>query len=399
MMPTLETARPSRLPFVDVLRGMAMIVMALDHTRIFFWGQEAGSRALATSDLSSFFTRWIPGFCAPIFVSLAGVAAYLQLTQGKSKADLSRFLLKRGVWLILLEATVINFGWFLVPTLPVCEVFWAIGISMVMLAPLIRLPIPIIAAVAVAFVAGHNMFDHIHLGSSERWGNLWHLLHEQGFLVFGGKPIAFVVYPAIPWNGVMALGFCFGKILTLPARRRVRATAVCGALLLVLFIVLRGLNGYGDPAIWRSSPHVASRIKSFLSVTHNPVSLQFCAMSLGVTLLLLAGLDSLLTSNHVSWLHKFIGVYGRAPLIYYLLHIYAIHAATIVLCSITGHDWHGLVAPLLERMKAPLPAGYGVNLPIVYLIWIGIVISLYWPVERYAEYKHRHPGNIWLSYL
>jgi uncharacterized membrane protein len=376
-----------------------MIFMALNHAQIFFFSQTRALPPLIDSNLFLFFTRWAPGLCAPIFVFLAGLAAYLQLSRGKTKASLSRFLLTRGLWLILLEVTVINFVWFFVPTQPVMQVFWALGFSMVMLAGLVRLPMPVIAAIGLAFVAGHNAFDHIHAASLGKWANLWYLMHEQGFLLVAGRPIALVIYPAIPWNGIMILGFCFGKIITLPAARRIRATAIYGACLLVCFILLRSLRLYGDPTAWRSPAGVAMSVKSFLGVTHNPVSLQFCAMSLGVSLLLLAWLDSSLTSGRACWLRKSVEVYGRAPLFYYLLHVFVLHAATTVLCALTGHNWRVFVSPLLAHMKERIPEGYGFSLPFVYLVWVVVVTALYWPVRRYAEYKQAHPEKTWLSYL
>lgn len=388
-----------RVSSIDVLRGFAMILMALNHTQIFFFSGERAMPLLADSNLPLFFTRWTPGFCAPVFVFLAGVAAYLQLTRGKTKAELSSFLFTRGLWLILLEVTLIGFGFFFTFTLPILQVFWALGISMVMLAALVRLPMPVVAAVGVAFVVGHNAFDHVHAASLGAWADLWRLFHETGPVFFAGHPIAFVAYPAIPWNGLMILGFCFGPIVTLPFARRIRITAVSGACLLVLFLALRGLHAYGDPTLWNSSVDGATSLKSFLNVSHNPVSLQFCAMSIGASLLSLSGLDSLLTAGRSTWLRKYVEVYGRVPLFYYLLHIYVLHVLSILVCAWMGHDWHVLTAPLAQRMKMRLPPGYGFSLPTVYLIWIAVVAALYWPSRQYARYKRAHPEKAWLSYL
>lgn len=397
---SVETTKPiDRIPSVDLLRGFAMILMALNHAQIFFFFGENKMPPLADSDLFLFFTRWTPGLCAPVFVFLAGVAAYLQLKRGKTKADLSLFLFTRGIWLIVLEVTIINYGVFFMPTIPVLQVFWALGISMVMLAGLVRLPMPVVAAVGIAFVVGHNAFDHVHATSLGLWVNFWRLFHETGPILSAGKPIALVIYPAIPWNGLMILGFCFGQVIILPAARRTRITAISGASLLILFLGLRGMRTYGDPTQWNSSSGIATSIKSFLNVSHNPVSLQYCAMALGVSLLFLAWLDSLLTAGRAAWLRKYVEIYGRVPLFYYLLHIYVLHIFSIILCVLTGHDWHALVAPLPQRMKTHLPAGYGFSLPVVYLIWIAVVTALYWPIMQYAKYKRAHPENKWLSYL
>jgi len=395
-----ETVKPlDRIPSVDVLRGLAMILMALNHAQIFFFAGERAMPLLPNSDLFLFFTRWTPGFCAPAFVFLAGVAAYLQLTRGKTKAELSRFLFTRGLWLILLEVTTISFGVFFAFSIPVWQVFWALGISMVILAGLVRFPMPFIAAVGIAFVAGHNAFDHVHAASLGKWATLWRLLHETGPISFAGKPIGYVAYPAIPWNGLMILGFCFGRTLSLPPPRRIRFAMVSGLCSLTLFLVLRGLHAYGDPTTWTYSADLATNLKNFLNVSHNPVSLQFCLMSLGVILLSLAWLDFLLTAGKASWLRRYVEVYGRVPLFYYLLHIYVLHAVSILLCALLGHDWHILAAPLAQRMKVRLPEGYGFSLPAVYFIWIAVVTALFWPVRQYAKYKRAHPEKTWLSYL
>lgn len=396
----VEAASSSdRISSIDLLRGFAMILMALNHAQIFFFFGENRMPPLVDSGMFLFFTRWTPGLCAPVFVFLAGVAANLQLRRGKTKAGLSLFLFTRGIWLILLEVTIISFGVFFAPTIPMLQVFWALGISMVMLAGLVRLPMPIVGAVGIAFVFGHNAFDHMHAASLGVWANSWHLFHETGLILFAGRPIALVAYPAIPWNGLMILGFCFGQVVILPPARRIRITAISGAFLLILFLVLRGMRAYGDPTQWNTANNIAIGIKSFLNVSHNPVSLQYCAMALGVSLLFLAWLDSLLAAGRSSWLRKYVEIYGRVPLFYYLLHIYVIHVLSIILCMSTGHDWHALIAPLPERMKTRLPAGYGFSLPVVYLIWISVVVALYWPILRYAKYKRAHPENKWLSYL
>jgi uncharacterized membrane protein len=258
---------------------------------------------------------------------------------------------------------------------------------------------PVIAAAGIIFIAGHNAFDHVHAASLGAWTNLWRLSHETGLIAFAGKPLALVVYPAIPWNGLMFLGFCFGPIITLPAARRIRITAVSGACLLALFLAMRSLRAYGDPTTWIPSTDMAASLQSFLNVSHNPVSLQFCLMSLGISLLFLAWLDSLLTAGRSSWLRKYIEIYGRVPLFYYVLHLYVLHASSILLCAVTGHDWRVMAAPLAQFMKERFPEGYGFSLPTVYLIWIAVVTALYWPIQQYAKYKRAHPEKAWLSYL
>jgi uncharacterized membrane protein len=387
---SFEARKPlSRIPSIDVLRGGAMILMALDHTRDYFAPQLLMTDDLSRASTALYFTRWITHLCAPTFIFLAGLSVYLQLARGKTKAELSFFLITRGLWLIWLEMTVNTYGWQFSLSMPSLQVLWAIGISMVMLAGLIWLPLPAIAVTGLAFIAGHNAFDHVHASSLGPWANIWHLVHEPGFLVVAGKPVIYVIYPAIPWNGVMALGFCFGRVMALPDAWRAKFTVVCGANLLVLFAILRSLHGYGDSTSWTSSSGVAVAIKGFFNVEKYPPSLQYCAVTLGLSLLLLAWFDSLLGSGKALWLRKSVEVYGRVPMAYYLVHIYVIHSVTFVLTALMGYGWHA----------SGLPQGYGFSLPAVYLIWMTIVISLYWPMRYYADYKHAHPEKRWLSYF
>lgn len=390
----------SRIPSLDVLRGVVMILMALDHTRDFFTNQNIDLMDPSHLSLPYFFTRWITHLCAPTFVFLAGVGAYMQLARGQSKGAVSRFLAIRGCWLIFLELTVVYFVWIGMPGVSILQVIWAIGVSMVFLSGLVWLPIPVVAAIGVIFVAGHNALDGIHAASLGHWSGLWMIGHESGFVNFHGRPILYILYPIVPWNGLMALGFCFGRLWISPTAQRIRWSAGLGAGFVALFSILRAFHGYGDPNTWTSQHGIAPAITTFLNVEKYPPSLQYICITMGLSLLLLAWFESLISSGRAPWLRSTAEVYGRVPLAYYVLHVGLIHLLTIITCALTGHDWHRFTTPLpYGSVALGTPQGYGFSLPIIYLIWIGIVASLYWPMKRYANYKRTHPENKWLSYL
>ncbi len=375
-----------------------MVLMALDHTRDFFSAPSvAGPSHLSCA---AFFTRWATHICAPTFFFLAGASAYLQRGQGKTKGQLSSFLFKRGLWLMLLDLTVITGAIFFCFTPPWIAVFFPIGFSMVCLAGLIRLPMPGILGIAALLLAGHDHFDSVKATSFGSAGPLWTLLHQGGPILAHGHLLAFVIYPVGPWVGVMALGYCFGQILTLPAPRRLRWTAWCGASSVALFLALRALHGYGDPNLWTSAHGARSTILSFLDVEKYPPSLQFCTLFLGLALLLLAVFDVLLEGGRAAWLRHTFEVYGRVPLAFFVAHLYLIHGMALLVCIVMGFDPHLLLAPLdpVKVLPGP-PPGYGFSLPVVYLAWLAVIGLLYLPMHRYALYKQEHPGFWWLSYL
>ena len=369
---------------IDWLRGVVMIIMALDHSRMFV-GSEVD---LHTAEPALYFTRWITHFCAPVFVLLAGVGAYLHGQRLDSTAALSRYLFTRGLWLALLEVTVVRAAWMLYigPQILVLQVIWAIGVSMAILAGLVWLPRGAIAAFAIVLIAGHNLLDVVHatdLGPL-RW--LWLLLHESGRL----QPFAgarwFVIYPLVPWMAVMAAGYVIGPWALLPRARRRARFLRAGLALVVLFVGLRALNVYGDPNPWSSDGGALPALLSFLDCEKYPPSLLFLAMTLGPALCLLAAMDRPLGP----WAAR-VAIYGRVPLLYYVLHLFLIHAAAIALA------WPVLgVAAVAHPFVDGEPLGY--SLPAVYVLWIAVVLALY-PLCRWFAGVKRRSRSAWVSYL
>jgi uncharacterized membrane protein len=380
-------AGPQRLASIDLLRGLAMVVMALDHARDFF-GTSGWDPTFAASGAATFVTRWITHFCAPVFVFLAGTSAALALSQGKPKAELSRFLLSRGAWLAALDLVVVSYVWFFRFGKPfVTDVLWAIGWSMIVLALLVRLPAWVATWFGLVLVAAHNALDAVR-GDSLGWASgLWKVLHESTVvhLPFGAD--WFVGYPLIPWLGVMALGYALGSLMTGRAVSRRRDLALLGAATTGAFIALRAINGYGDPAPWTAGANALQTAFSFVSCHKYPPSLLFLLMTLGPALLALAALDGARPRPGNPLL-----VFGRVPLFFYVLHLFVLHLAA----GLTFLPRLGAAAFHVDP-DAP-PAGFGLSLPGVYRVWAVAVVSLYWPCRWFGGVKRRRPGG-WISYL
>jgi uncharacterized membrane protein len=373
-------ARP-RLASVDVLRGLVMVVMALDHVRDFFGDTHVGATDLQHTTVALFLTRWITHFCAPVFVLLAGTSAFLWAARGRTTTELSWFLLTRGVWLVFLELTVVRFGWFfnLDYSMFVLQVIWAIGASMVILSALVFLPTAAVAAGGIVLIAGHNLLDGV---APERFGAfawLWCVLHV---------PRPPVIYPLVPWVGVMAAGYGLGAILLrAPAARR-RQLSTLGVAMTAGFVFLRYVNGYGDPSPWAVQTSPAFTALSFINVTKYPPSLLYLLMTLGPAIAALPALDRL-TGPAV----RVLTVYGRVPLFYYVLHIYLIHALAIGAAYLAHPDVGGSFT-----VAFAFPKDYGFGLPLVYVVWLVVVSSLYLPCRWFAGVKQRR-HDPWLSYL
>jgi uncharacterized membrane protein len=388
-------ASPLRLDSIDLLRGLVMVLMALDHTRDFFHAgavQGQDPLDLQTTTLALYFTRWITHFCAPVFVFLAGTGAFLSTTRGKTSRDLSWFLFTRGLWLAVLELTWVRWAgwafainlhehWFLV--------IWAIGWSMVVLAALVHLPTWAITTVGVGMIAIHNAFDSVKPEAWGQWSWLWRVLHAGGpFQVAPGYTLS-AGYPLIPWMGVMAAGFGFGRLLLREPRQRRGWLLVLGLAMISLFVLLRLSNLYGDPKPWSSQGSAANTLLSFLDCHKYPPSLCYLLMTLGPALVILSVLDR----GTPSWL-KPILVFGRVPLFYYLLHLPLIHALAVAVNLMRfGHaNW------LYGASPAKPPKGAGFDLPIVYLTWIAVILLLYPACRWFADLKRRRREQ-WLSYL
>jgi len=380
----VPTLPPERNQAIDWLRGAVMIIMALDHSRMFL-GSEVD---LHTAPPALYFTRWITHFCAPVFVLLAGTAAYLHGQRLASTRALSRYLFTRGVWLAFLEVTVVRAAWiiYLGPEILVLQVIWVIGASMVVLAGLVWLPRAAIAAFAVAVIAGHNLLDAVHASQlgALRW--LWLLLHEEGTLEPFPGARWFVIYPLVPWVAVMAAGYVIGPWALAPRDERRRRFFSAGAALIAGFVMLRATNLYGDPHAWSAEGGTLRAVLSFLDCEKYPPSLLYLAMTLGPALCMLAWMDRPLGP----WAAR-VAVYGRVPLFYYVLHLFLIHAAAIAIA------WPALgAAAVVRRFAAGEPLGY--SLPAVYALWAGVVLALYPACRWFADVKRRSRAA-WVSYL
>ncbi|HLT81108.1 MAG TPA: heparan-alpha-glucosaminide N-acetyltransferase domain-containing protein [Cyclobacteriaceae bacterium] len=387
-----------RIPSIDLLRGVVMIIMVLDHARDYFHADAFLYDPLDLSRASAglFFTRWITHFCAPVFVFLAGTSAYL-VGRRKGASELSFFLLTRGLWLIVLELTVVNFGWFFNLRFPfiALQVIWAIGVSMLALSLMVRLPFKVILITGLVLVFGHNLLDSVHFPGTGIGSFLWALLHDQSYFPLGGDRGVFVAYPLLPWVGTMALGYCLGAIYTdaFPAMRRQRLLIALGIGALVLFVVIRLINAYGDPVPWSEQRTPLYTFLSFLNTTKYPPSLLYLLMTLGPSLLFLA-----FSEKQPSALAQKAIVFGRVPLFYYVMHIFVLHFIATIGAVMTGHSVWTMIFDTWVTMSQEL-TGYGFGLPVVYLVWIGVVVVLY-PVSRwYERYKTANRKKIWLSYV
>lgn len=396
-VPPPATAKAVRIDSLDLLRGLVMIIMALDHVRDLVHKEAITGDPLdfATTTPLLFFTRWITHFCAPVFVFLAGTSGYLQSLR-KSKGELSAFLIKRGLWLVLLELTLVTFG----ITFDIhfgifaLQTIWAIGISMVFLGFAIWLPFKAILALGVLIVLGHNGLDFYEAGHKGTYDLPYSLLHRQSFFPLWGQHGLLVLYPFLSWTGLMLLGYCFGRLFTLyeGARRRNVLTAV-GLGILVFFIALRATNGYGDPSHWSGQKNALFTVLSFVNTTKYPPSLLYMCMTIGPAILFLAWAGPV-----QSGIAKAITVYGRVPFFYYLLHFYLIHVVAVGLSMIHGHSFaQGAEGAPNVPFKFVFP-GEGLSLGLTYLVWFCVVVVLYPACRWYSRYKQTH-RQWWLSYL
>ena len=382
------TAR-ARLDSIDLLRGLIMVLMVLDHTRDFFGTSAMNPRDV--HDPALFLTRWVTHFCAPIFIFLAGLSAFLYGTRGRTRQEVSLFLFTRGAWLVLLELTVVLFGWTFDPAFNffVLQVIWAIGWSMIALAALIHLPRVALAALALSMIAGHNLLDSVRAEQLHGFAPLWLLLHEPGFLqpTPGIKVLA--VYPLVPWIGVMAAGYAFGPVMNFPERQRRRWLIGTGVSLVGVFVVLRALNVYGDPVAWQPSASWSASVLSFINCEKYPPSLLYLAMTLGPGLIALALFENV-RGRLAGWLITF----GAVPFFYYIVHIYLIHVVSIAAVAFAGAD----LAWLFQDPIGTKPNGYGVSLPLIYVLWFAFLLALYPLCRWFAALKQRR-HDWWLSYL
>lgn len=383
-----------RIESIDLLKGLVMVIMALDHTRDYFhWSaMQFDPTDPAHSTLPIFFTRFITHFCAPTFSFLAGMSAFM-VGKRKSKSKLSGFLFKRGLWLVFIELTIVNFSWFFDVQFrnPALLVIWALGISMIALAALIHLPRKAIFWFSIILIVGHNLLDNLHFQ-----GNLlWNILHEPGGAPIDKDHFFYVGYPIIPWIAVMSLGYYFGGFYNAeytPEKRRTLFNTI-GLVALALFVILRFTNVYGDSYLFTQQDSITKDIIIFFNPSKYPPSLDYLLMTLGVALLFLA--------NSENWKGKivnFFSIFGRVPFFYYIIHIFVIHLAAMLYAQVTGYGGDKLI---LEGWITELPRmkGYGLALIWVYAVWVVIIALLYPFCKWFDSYKQQHKDKWWLSYL
>jgi uncharacterized membrane protein len=382
------SVRRSRIASVDIVRGAVMVLMALDHVRDYVTNQRFRPEDLTRSTVGLFATRWVTHFCAPGFSLLAGVGIGLYLQRRRSKAEASRFLVTRGLWLVFLDLTVsaigFQFGFKLVPAFAL--VLWALGWSMVVMAAAVHLPRRAILIAALVLIAGHNLFDGVRPAQLGVLAPLWTMLHVPGFMIPG---VLFIAYPLIPWLAVMAIGYLLADVYRWEPRRRTRFLLKIGLATTAVFVLFRLANGYGDPAPWSPQRTTALTVASFFNTTKYPPSLDYLSMTLGPILIALA-LTERARGRVASWLT----IYGRVPLFYYVGHIYVGHIVAVCLGLIQGGK---LLQIDVVTGTATIPPWYGVSLPGVYLAWAIVVATMYLPCRWYAGLKARR-DDWWLRY-
>jgi uncharacterized membrane protein len=398
-VPLPITPAPSRILSIDGLRGAIMILMAIDHIRDFI---NSAAMSFSPTDLARttapiFFTRWITHSCAPVFAFTAGMGAFFW-GQGRTKAQLSRFLVTRGLWLMLLEVTVLRFIMFLdfrfLHAFFILTVLWMLGLCMVVLAALIHLPPSLLTALSIAVVAGHNLLDRVQAAQFGRAAWVWDILHQQGVFQVGGDNVL-SAYPLVPWFAVMAIGYSLGPLFSWDEARRRRFLLRLGLGLSVGFIALRALNVYGDPARWSFERSPLFTAISFLNTTKYPPSLDFLLMTLGPALLAMVWLERarLSVSNPLI-------VFGRVPLFYFLLHMAVVHALAIAMNFLRYGYTNFLFMPPPSMGGSPkmFPPDFGFGLWVVYAVWIAVIVMLYPLCRWYGQLKQRR-RDWWLSYL
>ena len=376
---TLDRGERARIGSVDTLRGLVMVIMALDHTRDFF--STTGFNPREVTDPLLFLTRWVTHFCAPTFILLAGLSAFLY-GRGKSLGELSRFLLVRGLWLILIDLTLIKFGWRFELDLYRLSagVIFVIGASMVALSALIWLPRWAIASLALLMIAGHNLLDNVRAEDLGEASGAWHVLHEPGLVPLGDSVTLYILYPLVPWIGVMASGYLLGPVMQLDQGKRQRILLAVGAAIAVGFLVLRITNVYGDPTPWTPQDTWLSTILSFFNCEKYPPSLLYLMMTLGTALILLALFEQVRGA-----LASFLATFGRVPFFYYVVHIYLIHALAVA----TAFAITGALATTPE---------INFSLTGVYIVWLMVVVLLYPICHWFSELKEKSSGW-WWTYL
>ena len=387
--------KKSRLDNIDILRGIVMILMALDHSRDFFSNSHAYYDPIDVTQTSVafFMTRWVTNFCAPVFCFLAGLGASFSSSHGKSKIELAKILFTRGLWLVFLELAVIRVTWYFNFDYTVLKagVIWCLGWSMVALAALIFLPRWALLTFSLLMIVGHNALDVLQPSDFGAFSGLWTVLHGKGMITLFGQEKLLVVYPLIPWIGIMGAGYASGPVVRwLPDKRR-RWVFMTGLGLTLAFVLLRGLNLYGDPKPWAPQANPVYTVLSFIACAKYPPSLSYLLMTMGPAFMLLAWLDR---PTPPGWLRP-VMTFGRVPFLFYVLHLPLLHAM-----AIPWSFWRYGEAPWLFANPPGVvwPHDFQFDLPLTYGAWVLAVLLLYPVCRWFANYKAAHK-DWWLSYL
>jgi uncharacterized membrane protein len=389
----------NRIESIDLVRGIIIIIMALDHVRDYFhqYSYLHDPTEFEYTSAPIFFTRWITHFCAPSFMLLSGISAYLYQVK-KGKQALSIFLFTRGLWLIFVELFYVSLMWTFNPSYPafILQAIWGFGASMITLAVLIHLPKRMLAPLGLLLIFGHNLLDMMDVRGGESPSFAWSLLHQPNFAGYHAGPFRFVIgYPALPYIGIITLGYSLGTLYTTDTATRKTWLRNLGLGAIALFIVLRFINIYGDPAPWGTQKSALFTVLSFLNTTKYPPSLLYILMTLGPVLLLLAYLERPLNA-----ITSRILVFGRVPMFFYLVHIPFIHGLGILGAMFTGFPPTVMVNLTTWVTANPQLKGYGFSLPVVYLIWIIVLLLLFPICKWYGNYKQAHQRDQkWLSYI
>ena len=383
--PAAASARsgPGRIASIDALRGLVMLLMLVDHAREFFFihAQVSDPMDLTTTDPALFFTRLAAHLCAPVFVALTGLSAWLYASKKGGAAAASGFLFRRGLFLVALELTLVSFAWTfdLTPPTVFLQVIWAIGLSMIALAALVHLPRPALIAVGLTIVLGHNLLDPVAFAPGHPAHPIWAVLHDRGYIDLPWGSQARTSYPLLPWIGVAALGYALGPWFIVEAAVRRRRLVLLGLLMLGLFAVLRAINLYGEPVPWAVQSGLLGTVMSVLNLTKYPPSADFLLLTLGVGTLLLAGFEKV-------WprLVSGLAVFGGAPLFFYLIHLYALHLACRACLAAFGAN-----------------QGEGFGVPHIGWVWAIAVLAAvpaWFACRRFAALKRRS-SQWWMKYL
>ena len=397
-MPSTNLAFRNRIGSIDLLRGIIMVIMALDHVRDFFHTQSfvEDPLSLRTTTPWLYFTRWITHFCAPNFVFLAGVSAFL-IGLRKDKKALSVFLVKRGFWLILVEVFIVTLFITFDPLyhIFVFQVIWAIGASMVIMGLVVRLPYKWIFIIGASLVLFHNLLDYPEQARNYQVGFFWNMMHSghDGPSFFNNSRGIVLIYPLIPWPGIMMLGYCAGKLFTpdFGVERRRKWLLGLGGGMIAMFMILRLINAYGDPQAWASQRDTLHSFFSFMNVQKYPPSLMFFCATVGPALIALALLEGIKNK-----LTDFFTVFGRVPFFYYVVHFFVIHLLAVIIFFVEGYGKKDILPNGTPFLFRPLHFGFG--LAGVYIIWVGLILFLYPICKWYNKYKSTH-SQWWLSYL